>query len=192
MMSTFPIKIAPNSMLRDIKSFRQRCLFSIFSMIMRSNIPNLLISKFESCPSFKRCIVHIFSICSQKQMIWSNAWRIVATMANKLSFWNRPIVQFERKSISQHGLSWVSCLNAAISFPVFRSLPNPTMRGFIDVFPKSNFGWNHLKECIGFPSQLSPATSTASRSLLDRFIAIRTMVRSHLTIITQVEGVCNG
>ena len=85
-------------------------------------------------------IEYVISVCSNKQMIWTYAWRIVAMMANQQSFRDWTKVQFPRNAMSFYHSSWIGSMDTAI-VSVFsnktHSCPNPTGFSFLDFAPKS-------------------------------------------------------
>jgi len=83
---------------------------------------------------------------SEKEMIWMNASRIVATVTHAQAIWDRPKMQFKRKSVC--GQIPFTSLNSAVAGFVQIADPDPAAFGLLDPAPKSLINGSWL--CHGF------------------------------------------
>lgn len=97
--------------------------------------------------AFLLAILHIFFMCSSKQMFRVHAWRIVAGMTDLLAFRNCAVVQGIRKTVRV--FSSLINIEYAISGGGTPAYPQPATsisRNFRDLRPKSIFckhSWSH-------------------------------------------------
>lgn len=89
------------------------------------------------CPStFRNAILNVVFLSSKKQMIWSYAWRIVASMKHVKSFWNWTKMYFPR--ITMGKTYFTSPCNRSMTVVSPMAFPYPTTLGFINESPKSS------------------------------------------------------
>lgn len=86
-------------------------------------------------------VIEIIGACSQEQMVWINALRNVASMANEKSIRDWPAMQLPRQAVSEPDIMRAAFRYAALKLAVSvfgsRSGPQPAPVGFIDVIPES-------------------------------------------------------
>lgn len=92
----------------------------------------------QATTTFINHIIHIVSMCSEKQMIWINTRWIIAMMTNKHSMWN---ITFKYKPCSSMGFPSFSLKQKrSVTFLAVNSaLPKPTCFSFFNVSKKSFF-----------------------------------------------------
>lgn len=86
----------------------------------------------------------VIRLCSEKQMVWSNAWWVVATMQNVQSIWYGPVMQLPRDTVCHQRFTVHS---AFCDFSVAHLLftpgsPYPATTRFIDSCPKALSEWH--------------------------------------------------
>lgn len=86
--------------------------------------------------TFTACVGVIFSFCSYLQMLWINAWRIVASVHDDFAFRNRPFEKLVRVAMRPY---WTLSRhqNNAIAISVFCPRPEPASIGFLNSIQKN-------------------------------------------------------
>lgn len=102
----------------------------------------------DSNASFVDAILHIFLMCTKKQVGRIDTSSVVASMADIHSGGNLPIMDFIRKAMSMDAFSsFSSRSNNAISVAFNVVSPQPTRFRLFDFLPKPNFyggEWSHV------------------------------------------------
>jgi hypothetical protein len=84
-------------------------------------------------------IRHIVLMGSEKKMVWVNAVRNIAMMANKHSIWDLAIIHFPRNAMRAKGFAIMSAFIDDAMTPLFLcARPKPACVGLIDHAPESN------------------------------------------------------
>lgn len=82
-------------------------------------------------------VLHVLPVCSGKQMVGTNAPRIVTPMKNFVAFWNRSKMQHPRNSVGVLVASAVSATpNYPVTFIISSSRPNPTVFLLLNLGPE--------------------------------------------------------
>jgi len=156
MLPCIPANNIAQRVFTEPKSLCQGFLRLLFQRINTPNLFNLRFRNFCSiicgtntrlflswCLSiFHKHILNIFLLCSQEKMVGTDAFLIIASVANieSLGYWS--IGQLKRNAMSRH-FSVASRLNTHSYLPVstfvFISSPVPTRGRFLNIFPKSIF-----------------------------------------------------
>lgn len=90
----------------------------------------------------RNCVFHVFVMRSKKQMVWSYAGLVVASMKNPQTIFYFPVVKFPGISM-RWNLDFLSIFKhceSPISTTRTSSCPCPTSRSFYYLHPKSYFG----------------------------------------------------
>ena len=121
--------------------------FSALSGIFLGNFSALLGRQFNRATGaiLFQHISNVINASANKKMVWSNARRVVAMVANDLAFWNRAISQFPRNAMGLDCSSF-SATNANPSITEVpgtrrdtkRTCPKPALIGLIDILPEAN------------------------------------------------------
>lgn len=96
-------------------------------------------SSFFSLSSLRKHILNVVFLCTNREMFWINARRIVTLMQDIKANWNRPIMDSPRKSMRL--ISFFVNIKRSISMMIFRACPFPATFSFFDMFPKTFFWW---------------------------------------------------
>src|SRR6202035_4360009 len=90
---------------------------------------------------FIQFVLNIIVIGSQKQMIWTNATRIITVMTNHKVMRDRPVFKLVRQSVNENGSPYSMEFDGdfSIAFGRKRSCPCPTVVGFLNLIPKTVF-----------------------------------------------------
>jgi len=103
-------------------------------------------------PSFADGVSHIVGVCSEKQMGWVYARRVVAMMANVYALWDKTNINKITIPMGKHGPGICSrTMNSPVAVMGFGTQPNPTFIGTaaLNLFPESIF---HRAALPGFQS----------------------------------------
>jgi hypothetical protein len=121
-------------------------------LIGRSNIQNLLRVKTRVInvyspdvvvSSFRRSINRIVSVCSQKQMLWIYARRIVALVKNKNPFGDGSEMQDPRSAVRSSLFLGFGVIRESISKSIMAASPQPARVCLIDSLPERFFSRCH-------------------------------------------------
>lgn len=107
--------------------------------------PRTFLAKHASV--FVSHIRQIVGLSPKKKVTWIYAFSIVASVADALTFWNCPVVQFIRQSMSVKRFSYPAAFpNRSVSISCGSSIPRPT---FVDV-PYNNMRPKSFKQIRDF------------------------------------------
>lgn len=123
------------------------------SSVKKSPYLNHLIFRETRCPmpgtlwspSFFNCILHVLFMGSKKHVVWSDAWWVVALVANFKSVWYRTVLKLP--SVNMCGYAFSIYPKCTVSVGKRGGSPNPTSVSLLDLFPKSCF--SRLSTCLG-------------------------------------------
>lgn len=91
-------------------------------------------------PFFVVPISHVVCVCTEKQVIRSDALRIVAMMENLHFCGNR--ANMEHPAIAMRVISGLGCMKFSMPKRRATSCPLPTFTCLVDLFPKALFSWS--------------------------------------------------
>lgn len=111
--------------------------------------------RLSGVPSFFRSIELIVRICPCKQVSGIYARGIIAMMANVIAFWNFTKMYLVGNAVCADGAISSDAQNTVSTFNSF-TCPKPTGWGFLNLVPKTIFGWYTF--------------STHDMNLLNRFV----------------------
>lgn len=106
----------------------------LFFSVPGSSVFFAFVRYYSALKSFVSIVV---GSCSEPQMLWITTGRVVATMQDTQTIWNRSFYHLPNLSMNQVGRSIIGCPSVAQG--VRTSLPFPALiwAKFLDVFPKS-------------------------------------------------------
>lgn len=143
-----------NSAWIDIEYFGQLALI-IFSLSMPiTYLSYLLLRQFSRAAAFSDRgitaalldhIIYVVLLRSQKQMGRIYTARIIAMVQDKQTIWNRPIMQFPRKTMGRNRTT--SNRKAPIASRICSCCPIPASQTLLDMRPKSYFIGRFLLFC---------------------------------------------
>lgn len=98
--------------------------------------------------SFRYFVFHIIFKRAEKQMIWSNTWRIIAAMQNAQSIGDWAKVQFPRYAVRQNMAAFYAHPPVLMAQA---ASPDPASIGFLDIAPKAvNDAWAYTARVARF------------------------------------------
>lgn len=146
-----------DSSFRDTKLFCQLILRGVFCGILSSNVLNdfprneriwIFVSLKSSVSSLCHHIYDIFSKCTEPQMIWISAWRIVALVKNIHAVWYWSSVQNPRSSVGQN-FYCSFCSKGSITKGIASFIPFPAQPKFWTMPRRFSILRNLLPKTVG-------------------------------------------
>jgi len=100
--------------------------------------------------AFSGHVLHVVSLCSQKQMFWVNTRRVVAFVQNAQGLIKRAMVHLVRESMGTHALPFRST-DDPVTLRVYNACPDPAAAcvAHLNVSPKTVLDW-YRSALIGF------------------------------------------
>jgi hypothetical protein len=135
-----------------MKQFCQASVRMFFVFVKLANLPDFVIRKFaggSSSPVFCNRVPAIVKFGAEKQMIRTDARRIIAAMENLHSIRDFAVVEQPRDAMRSHHSARIAHPEMSITIGDFGSGPKPTRFGFLDLCPKANFeSFSHARKLI--------------------------------------------
>lgn len=88
----------------------------------------------NKCSALYLSILHVVTLCANKQMLWVNALWVIASMANKQILAYFSVVNFIRNSMGMAKFRING--KTPVAFRIFSCCPNPASLGLINFIPK--------------------------------------------------------